>query len=287
MLTYHRSSLLTSQAQTVVNTVNTHGVMGKGLAAEFKSKYPSMFEEYKRVCDAGLLDVGKLWLWKGASQWVLNFPTKKHWRYPSKLEWIDLGLRKFAAEFDRKGIREIAFPRLGCGNGGLLWTDVRPLMDQHLASLPIRVYIHDFETKVRQPEHVTYQSEVKSLTFHDFLCDIRGAISLNFGEFKTITNQARFQACLDSDNSLRLHGHKFNHLIDELDLYDIWLILQKGPVQARRMVGTAHDASYYLIALLSSLSYIRVVKVASEESEGGALAVELTYNNIPSDLLAA
>jgi O-acetyl-ADP-ribose deacetylase (regulator of RNase III) len=93
--------------------------MGKGLAASLKDRDPDMFKAYKRICDQKLLDIGQLWLWRSTPQWVLNFPTKKHWRRPSSLAYVEAGLKKFVAHFEAKGIREIAFPRLGCGNGGL------------------------------------------------------------------------------------------------------------------------------------------------------------------------
>ena len=154
MLIYHRTNLLQSPAQTLVNTVNCVGVMGKGVAAEFKARFPQMFDLYRRICDEGMLEPGKLWLWKGPDQWVLNFPTKKHWRNPSKLEWIEAGLSKFVAEYQNRGIREAAFPRLGCGNGNLDWNDVRPLMERYLSRLPINIYIHDFEKDIGIPEHL-------------------------------------------------------------------------------------------------------------------------------------
>ncbi len=85
MQTYHRTSILTSQAQTVVNTVNTVGVMGKGIASEFKARYPDMFKTYRKLCREGKFDIGQLWIWKAQDQWVLNFPSKKNWRNPSNL----------------------------------------------------------------------------------------------------------------------------------------------------------------------------------------------------------
>ena len=95
MLRFHRTSLLTSRAQTVVNTVNTVGVMGKGIAAAFKERHPTMFLEYKRACEAGSLMPGSLWLWKDDAQWILNFATMKHWRNPSKLSFVEVGLKAF------------------------------------------------------------------------------------------------------------------------------------------------------------------------------------------------
>jgi O-acetyl-ADP-ribose deacetylase (regulator of RNase III) len=132
--------------------------MGKGLAAEFKRRYPEMFTAYQRLCQDGKLEIGKLWLWKANDQWVLNFPTKKHWRNPSKLSYVEAGLKKFLAEYERRGIREISFPRLGCGNGGLDWQDVKPLMEQYLRRLPIPAYIHDFEKDIVRDFSRSHQS---------------------------------------------------------------------------------------------------------------------------------
>jgi O-acetyl-ADP-ribose deacetylase (regulator of RNase III) len=166
MLLYHRTSLLESTAQTVVNTVNCVGVMGKGLAAEFKKKFPDMFKTYKSICESGLLEPGKLWLRKADEQWILNFPTKLHWRNPSKLEWIESGLHKFTQEYDQRGITDIAFPRLGCGNGGLDWEEVRPMMEHYLSKLPIRVYIHDFVQSAGLPEHLEPYPEAAAQSQH-------------------------------------------------------------------------------------------------------------------------
>ena len=107
MISYLKGDLLSSPAQVQVNTVNTVGVMGKGIALQFKNKYPEMFLAYQRVCEGHLLDTGKLYLWKSPEKWVLMFPTKKHWRNPSKIEYIESGLRKFADNYERLGIESI------------------------------------------------------------------------------------------------------------------------------------------------------------------------------------
>jgi O-acetyl-ADP-ribose deacetylase (regulator of RNase III) len=285
MLTYHRSSLLTSKAQTLVNTVNTFGVMGKGLAADFKYRYPSMFEQYKKICAEGLLDIGKLWLWKGGDQWVLNFPTKRHWRYPSKMEYIQEGLEKFVKEYDQRGITEIAFPRLGCGNGGLDWPGVREVMHSMLSPLPIKVYIHDHSVDLPAPEHIRNTDGSLGGTFSSFLCDIRVAIRQNQGKFHTLTNQKPFSASFDdSGECIHLKTEKSRFSIDDLDLYDLWLLLQKGPVEVRRMVGGAKEAGYYLLPILTSLNYLRLARVSPDEGLG-ALAIEIAER--PAGVLEA
>ena len=148
-ITYVDYSLFDSDAQVLVNTVNTVGVMGKGIAKEFKKRYPEMFQKYKKMCDAGRFNTGDLWLYDDpdSDKQVLNFPTKRHWRGRSKVEYIESGLKKFARTYDQKGITSISFPMLGSSNGGLDWeTQVKPLMEKHLKDLPdIDVRIHEYD----------------------------------------------------------------------------------------------------------------------------------------------
>ena len=126
-------NIFDSQCQTIVNTVNCVGVMGKGLALEMKKRYPDMFEKYKDFCNKGLIDVGKLWLYKHSDEkWILNFPTKKHWKNPSEYEYIEDGMIKFVETYKERGIKTVAFPMLGCSNGGLDKDIVLQIMTKYL-----------------------------------------------------------------------------------------------------------------------------------------------------------
>lgn len=126
-------NIFDSQCQTIVNTVNCVGVMGKGLALEMKKRYPNMFDKYKDYCDKGLIDIGKLWLYKHSDdKWILNFPTKKHWKNGSEYEYIEEGMKKFVETYQEKGITTIAFPMLGCNNGGLEKDVVIQIMTKYL-----------------------------------------------------------------------------------------------------------------------------------------------------------
>jgi O-acetyl-ADP-ribose deacetylase (regulator of RNase III) len=154
MITYVEGDLFTSPAQVIVNAVNTDGVMGKGIALEYKKRYPKMFDQYRMYCDKNQLEIGKLMIWHASDYWVLLFPTKKHWRNPSKLEYIEKGLIKFVNTYAEKHIVSIAFPRLGCGNGELNWDAVKPLMEKYLQPLPIDVFIYLKNDKTNnEPEH--------------------------------------------------------------------------------------------------------------------------------------
>ena len=181
MITYVVCDLFTSPARTLVNTVNTVGVMGKGIAKDFKTIYPEMFKRYQELCEKGQFDIGQLWLYRTPHKWVLNFPTKKHWRSPSHPDYIKLGLEKFASTYHIHGITSISFPMLGCGNGELDWeSQVRPLMEQYLGKLPIDVHIHLHDRRdPYQPEHRNLREikkwlrgEPESLAFNEVWADL-------------------------------------------------------------------------------------------------------------------
>jgi O-acetyl-ADP-ribose deacetylase (regulator of RNase III) len=142
MLKYHEGTIFNTPVKTLVNTVNCFGVMGAGIALEFKLRYPDMFEEYKKMCEEKKYFVGKPRLHKSNNEnFILNFPTKNHWRYPSKMQWIEEGLQYFVNNYKRAGIESIAFPKLGTNNGGLEWKDVKEVMEKYLSNLDIDVYI--------------------------------------------------------------------------------------------------------------------------------------------------
>ena len=113
--------IMEAKTQTIVNTVNCVGIMGTGLAKQMKVRYPGMFERYKELCDMGKLNIGSLYLYKipDSDRMILNFPTKEHWKNGSRIEYIVAGLRKFCDKYEDFGISSIAFPMLGCRNGGL------------------------------------------------------------------------------------------------------------------------------------------------------------------------
>jgi O-acetyl-ADP-ribose deacetylase (regulator of RNase III) len=113
-----------------VNTVNTDGVMGKGLALQIKQSFPEVFADYARACKQGSVTIGVMHIVHRANspRFVINFPTKRQWRHPSKLEYIESGLADLVTRVRELGIRSIAIPPLGCGLGGLAWTDVKPLI---------------------------------------------------------------------------------------------------------------------------------------------------------------
>ncbi len=135
--------IFNSKCSAIVNTVNCVGVMGKGIAKEFKTAYPDMYRDYVRKCDAGEVKIGRPYVYKNEDGLkIINFPTKEHWRSPSKLSYVTEGLDWFIQHYVEYGIDSIAFPPLGCGNGGLSWDVVGPVMYQKLNPLPIHIEIY-------------------------------------------------------------------------------------------------------------------------------------------------
>ncbi len=288
MLTYHRTSIFESQAQTVVNTVNTVGIMGKGIAAAMKKRHPDMFKAYKRLCDQRLFDIGMLWLWYAPDQWILNFPTKRHWRNPSKLEYISSGLDKFVSRYEEKGIREIAFPRLGCGNGGLDWAQVQPLMHAKLAELPIRVYIHYFSVDMTLPEHKEYAPDYIENSLHNFIRDLSHALELN-GQTLASPNGVQFHSGVeyrDDEYVLHLKIPEGDFYVDEFELSELWAQLAKGPVDKSRVVGVASEHFEYLLTSVATLSYIRVV-ATSRSGNGSKPSLEVERTKFSLQTVAA
>jgi O-acetyl-ADP-ribose deacetylase (regulator of RNase III) len=125
-------NVLDADVDAVVNPVNCAGVMGKGLALQFKKKYPDVFREYARACRSGEVVPGRMHIVERGSaarpRFIVNFPTKRHWRDASRIEDIERGLEALVAEIQVRRIGSIAVPALGCGLGGLDWAEVRPLI---------------------------------------------------------------------------------------------------------------------------------------------------------------
>ena len=137
-------NIFTSNCQTIVNTINCSGVMGAGIALECRLRFPAMFDQYEKYCKEGKIDIGVLWLYKSPERWVLNFPTKKHWRFPTKESYLHAGLQKFMSTYDAKGIKSIAFPVLGAQNGGLEISTSISIMQSYLSACKIPVEIYKY-----------------------------------------------------------------------------------------------------------------------------------------------
>ncbi len=139
MITYRKGDILGSDTEAVVNTVNCVGVMGRGIALQFKNAYPANFKAYEAACKRQEVQPGRMFVFDtgqlGRPRYIINFPTKRHWRGKSRIEDIEVGLEALVAEVRSRAIHSISIPPLGSGLGGLSWGQVRPLIERAAAKL--------------------------------------------------------------------------------------------------------------------------------------------------------
>lgn len=140
MIQYTSGNLLEADVDALVNTVNSVGFMGKGIALQFRQAFPANYLAYRSACQAGRVQPGRMFIFETRAvigpSYIINFPTKRHWKGKSKLADIEAGLTALVEDVTRLGIRSLAIPPLGCGLGGLSWSDVRPRIEQAFSALP-------------------------------------------------------------------------------------------------------------------------------------------------------
>lgn len=155
MIHYKTGNLLDSEAEALVNTVNTVGVMGKGIALQFKNMFPNNFKLYSNACKVKEIKVGHLFVTEEESliagkKIIINFPTKTNWRLPSEYQYIEAGLSELIEVIITKNIKSIAIPPLGSGNGGLDWNKVKPMLEKYLVDLDCEIYIYEPSLDVQE-----------------------------------------------------------------------------------------------------------------------------------------
>lgn len=154
MIKFVTGNLLNANAEALVNTVNTVGVMGKGIALQFKNRFPNNYKVYRDACKNKTFKTGLILSVKEGDlldqKYILNFPTKAHWKSPSKIEYIETGLVALKKEIEILQIKSIAIPPLGCGNGGLDWSVVKQLMIDELSDLDIEILIYEPSNQIKE-----------------------------------------------------------------------------------------------------------------------------------------
>lgn len=155
MIRYQTGNILESKAQALVNTVNTVGVMGKGIALQFKKSYPNNFKAYVDACKRNEVQVGKMFITRDSNlssgeKFIINFPTKTDWRKPSEYSYIETGLDDFVKVLAKYNIRSVAIPPLGAGNGGLEWEKVRKIIEKKLNGLDTEIIVYEPSQQIRE-----------------------------------------------------------------------------------------------------------------------------------------
>jgi O-acetyl-ADP-ribose deacetylase (regulator of RNase III) len=167
MIEFARGNLLSAEADALVNTVNTEGVMGKGVALQFRRAFPENYDAYRVACKRGEVEIGRMFVTEthqlDGPRLIINFPTKRHWRSKSKLADIDEGLADLRRVLIDAGVRSVAVPALGCGLGGLRWSDVKPLIEAALGDLGTHVLVYPPQA-APSPERMRDERPAPTLT---------------------------------------------------------------------------------------------------------------------------
>ena len=155
MIKYIKGDILESQAQALVNTVNTDGVMGKGIALQFKKAFPNNYKAYVEACKKNEIKIGSLFVYRDSNmisgqKIIINFPTKTTWRKPSEYDYIEKGLNNLIEIIQKYEIKSIAIPPLGAGNGGLEWEKVKKILNDKLRHVEIDIFIYEPTKKIKE-----------------------------------------------------------------------------------------------------------------------------------------
>ncbi len=273
MITYLNTDIFSSPAKALINAVNTEGVMGKGIAKQFKTLFPDMFAEYQRRCESGELDIGKLHLFRTSNKWVLNFPTKKRWRNPSKKEYIEAGLKWLSDNYIKYRIYSISFPLIGCGNGELDWNDtVRPMMERYLNHLSMEVYIHIGHKPDYKIEHKNIKeteewlrSEPESLAFSEVWSDLQ--YYLKDPNELTAKGNKPFRVDFNDDpKGMTVHRNDGSFFAHYDELLNIWQELREtGIMSVSKLPGELDREYEYIFAIFLKLPYMQEIKVSTKK----------------------
>jgi O-acetyl-ADP-ribose deacetylase (regulator of RNase III) len=323
MIKNTRGNLLAAPAEALVNTVNTKGIMGKGIALQFRQAFPQMFKDYERACKyervtLGTMDVHDLGGLAGGPRWIINFPTKGHWKTKSRMEDVESGLEDLIAKIRKLGIKSIAVPPLGCGNGGLPWNEVRPLIEAAFSQVPeVEVLLY---APVETPEAVAMPNRterppmtqgqaalialidrylkglldpvVSLLEVHKLMYFLQAAgqdLRLNFEAKKRGPFAANLRHVL-----IRMESHYTTGYGDGKDLPDTRIELLPGAVEsAQGLLGTGAEISTrmdrvadliegyedpYGMELLSSMHWVMVHNAGAREAKAVAIESVLSWN---------
>lgn len=288
MIVYVVGEHYQSPARVLVNPVNTVGVMGSGIAFDFKRFFPEMFNAYQDLCQQDRFNIGQLLLYKTPHKWILNFPEKGHFRANVRTEHISDGLKKFVATHSECGITSASFPALGQDDESLNWEEeIRPRMEAYLNPLPIIVYVHlnelnnpySHEKRNIRSIRSWLTGQTSHLPFDKFWRDIKNSVEdkPTLRTFDTLLE--RFHVGIDTGRNkrgrnltLRINESPKPIFLSQSTLIDLWnYVTRTGYVLPQNLPSGLDEHARYIVPLLSQLDYVEAVQlwtVGSERSIG-------------------
>ena len=247
---------------------------------QFKRHFPEMYAKYRELCEKGDFNVGSLWLYKTPNKWVLNFPTKRHWRHPSRIEYVESGMKKFVETYSSMGIHSIAFPPLGCGNGQLDFrSQVQPLMEKYLQPLPIEVFVYP-EKDNAFVEHLHSEemrgwlrTEPQSMPFSEVWEDIKAILDEN-NEYKTVAKNNSFSAYIFHDPlGIRVVVAERQYILPYDKLLSLWKQLRTYGFSMRHIAPGIDRQVSYVLSIFAELEYVTPVYLADDYSKFGSASM--------------
>ena len=221
--------MFSSKCTTIVNTINCVGVMGKGIALEFKKRYPDMYTQYVKKCNSGEVKPGAPYLYDNGDIKIINFPTKDKWREKSRMEYIEDGLDALVLLIKELNIKSIAIPPLGSGNGGLIWNDVKQVLAKKLEDIAKQVAIYIYEPS--RNFATTPTQEPKLSTSALVLMELKGHLK-KFNSLR-LQKAAYFMDLFSSKKYFRFVPHKYGPYDHSID------IVSKGIREFQQFHGTS------------------------------------------------
>jgi len=229
MIKYTTGNIIESNAEALVNTVNTVGVMGKGIALAFKKAFPENYKIYREAFKSGQLNIGELLITTTnqlSPKYIINFPTKKHWRERSEMNFVETGMKALVKEIRQRAIKSVAIPPLGCGNGGLKWEKVKPLILRELEAVQDDVEVIIYEPGFNNQEVVQSNKKVALTPARAMLLTALKNYQILGYDINLLVIQKiayflqRFGEPLNLDYEKGYYGpyaHKLQHLINHLN----------------------------------------------------------------------
>lgn len=278
MFKYVTGDILDSSADCLVNTVNCEGYMGKGIAYQFKLRFPENNRDYVDACKSGRLRIGTIHTFKEASKIIINFPTKNKWREKSRIEYIHSGMKEVLRTIPELGIKSIAIPPLGCGNGGLQWAEVKPIIVEYLKLFSDTLEIFIYEPgQYYKPKSI---AEPKKLTTAHLILMLFKSKLKKFNKLR-LQKSAYFLNFYLGDNYFKFEQHKFGPYSHSIDI----IIKDIKEFQDFYKIETA-DAFHLAKARLISESVEKKLKLFDQYIEATSNLVNMVSTDKELELLA-
>ena len=288
MISFTTGNLLEAGTDALVNTVNTVGVMGKGIALMFKEAFPENFKSYAAACKNNEIEVGRVFITERSGfigpRWIVNFPTKAHWRFPSKLHWIADGLTDLKSEIKSRNIRSIAFPPLGAGNGGLEWDDVKALIVEALDDLEgVSIVVYEptdaYQNVEKRngvekltPPRAVIAELVRRYSILGIQCSLLEIQKLAyFAERFAILSGLKNMNFQFEANRYGPYSERLRHLLDSLDgsyLHCTKRLSDAGPFEAIRFDDAKRDKVGVFFSMSEAKPYRPCVEATSNLIDG-------------------